>query len=118
MTVDLKARFLRELLLQTGKVAVGEVGYCAAVGADEMMMMLARPSHQVAPAVAAGMHLADETEPGKYVQRAVYGNEADAGMFLTHSLVYLGRRKMVAVGGDRSYHCAPLHSQLVPVAPQ
>ena len=118
MTVDLKARLLREFLLKAAEVAVSEVGYCAAVGADEVMMVLVRSSHQVAPAVAAGVNLTDETEPGKYVQRAVHGNESDAGVLLTHPVVYHGRRKMVVADGDRPYHCAPLRSQLVAVAPQ
>ncbi len=118
MTVDLKARFLREPLLKAAEIAASEVGHCAAVGADEVMMVLVRSSHQVAPAVAAGVNLTDEIQPGKYVERAVYGNESDAGVLLTQPFVYLGRRKMVAVDGDRPYHCAPLRSQLVAVLPQ
>jgi hypothetical protein len=54
-------------LLQLAEVAIGEVGHYAAVGANEMVVVLPGSPHQIAPAVSAGVHLADKTEFGQYI---------------------------------------------------
>ena len=58
MTFYPEAGLPGEPLLQLAEVAVGKVGHHAAVGANEMVVVLPGSPHQIAPAVSSGVHLA------------------------------------------------------------
>jgi len=77
------------------------------------MVVFCGPSQQIAPAIAAGVHLTDEPELVKYVESTVYSYQPDAGVFVTNLMVYIGWGKVVAAEGDGIQHRTPLRGKLV-----
>jgi len=60
MPVYLEAGLFRQSPFQAGEVAIREIDHFTAAGADEVMVVLGRPTHKVAAAVSPGVHLADK----------------------------------------------------------
>lgn len=100
MAVYFKAGLLGQPLLQFVKVTVGEVDNCAAIGANQVMVVLRWPPEQVASAVASSMYLADKPKLSEYIESAIDSHQADAGVLLMHPFKYLGRCKVVVAIGD------------------
>jgi hypothetical protein len=88
MTAYLKTRLSGKPAFQLAQVAIGKIDDPAAVGTDQVMMMLRRSAYQVAPAIPPGVHLANKTEFGKNSQGAVNGHQPDAGVLKAYPLVY------------------------------
>jgi hypothetical protein len=61
-------------LFQIAKVAIGEVHHCAAVRANQVVVVLRWSPHQIASAVASRMYLTDKPEFSQYIQRAVHSD--------------------------------------------
>ena len=100
-------------MLQLIEVTIGKVSHCATPGADEVVVVLLRPPQQITPAVAAGVHLTDESELVKYIKSTVYGYQPNAGVLVTNLIVYIGWGKVVMAEGDCIQHRAPLRGELV-----
>ncbi len=83
-----------------------------------MVVMLRRPSHQIAPAVASCMHLTDKPEFGQYIERTVHRDKPDAGVFLMHLFVYGSGCEMVMAERDYIQHSPPLRRDLVALLSQ
>ena len=83
-----------------------------------MMMVLRRTPHQIAPAVAPGMRLADKTESIQHLQGAVYSNQPDARALLAHPLVYTGWSQVLMAARDSAQDDAALRRNLEAVLPQ
>ena len=77
------------------------------------MVVFSRPSQQITPAVAAGVHLTDEPELVEYIKSTVYSDQPDAGVLVTNLIVYIGWGKVVMAEGDCIQHRAPLRGELV-----
>jgi hypothetical protein len=75
--------------------------------------MLSRPSQEIAAGVALAVHLAYETQSGQHLERAIYGDQPDAGVFAVGSLVKLGGGDVVVAFGDGVNNSATLGGQLV-----
>lgn len=86
--------------LQPAEVAIGEIDNCAAVGADQVMVMFVRSPHDVAAAASAGMHFTDEPELYEYLERAVNRHQPDAGVLAFYPFVYRGRRQVLMTFQD------------------
>ena len=102
-------------MLQWSQIAIGEINNSAAAGANQVMMVFYRSSHEVASAAAPGVDLADKAQPGKQVKGAVDGYQPNAGVFLMYPLVYCRRGEMVLGRGDCLYHHPALWGKFVAV---
>ena len=83
-----------------------------------MVVVLLRPPQQITPAVAAGVHLTDESELVKYTKGTVYSYQPNAGVLVTNLIVYIGWGKVVMAEGDCIQHRAPLWGELVALLPE
>jgi hypothetical protein len=84
-----------KLPFQVVQYAAGEVYDETADGAYEMVVMLGRPSQEVAAGIALVVHLAYEPHIGQHLERAIYGDQSDAGVFAVGPFVKLGRGDVV-----------------------
>jgi len=117
MSAYLEAGLFRQPPLQPGEVAGCEIDDPAAVGANQVMVVLGRPPHEIAAAVTAGVHFADEPEPGQHFQRAVYRHQADAGVPAPYLFVDGCRGKMLVALHDGIDHRPALRGNLMTVLP-
>ena len=105
-------------LFQLAEVAICEVCHGAAVRANEVMVVLRWPPHQIASAVAPCMHFADKPEFGQNVERTVNSDQPDIGVFCLNLLVYLSGGEMVMAEGDCIQDSAPLRRDFIAALPQ
>ena len=105
-------------LFQLAEVAIGEVNHGATVGANQVVVVLRRSSHQIASAVASCMHLTDKSEVGKHIERAVYSDQPDTGVLFMNLLVYGSRGEMVMAERDCIQHSPPLRRDFIAVMSQ
>lgn len=89
-----------KLLFQVVQNAAGEVYDKTAVGAYEVVMMLGRPSEEITAGIAFIVHLAYEPQGGQHLERAIYGDQSDAGVFAVGSFIKLGRGDVIVAFGD------------------
>jgi len=113
VAVNLKTCFFYKSLLQLTEVTIGEVNHGTTVGANQVMMVLRRPPHQVAPVITDDMYFTDETESGEYLKGAIYGYQSDAGMLVAYSLMYCGRSKVLMTVDNRAEYYTPLRGYFV-----
>jgi len=118
VAVYLKISLPRNSLLQLAEVAIGEVNHGATVGANQVVVVLRRSSHQIASAVASRMHLTDKSEVGKHIERAVYSDQPDTGVLFMNLLVYGSGGKMVMAERDCIQHSSPLWRDFIAVMSQ
>jgi hypothetical protein len=100
-------------LLQLAEVTIDKVSHCATPGANEVMVVFLRPPQQITAAIAAGVHLTEESELVKYIKSTVYSYQPNARVLLTNLIVYIGWSKMVMAEGDCIQHRAPLRGELI-----
>ena len=107
-----------EPAFQPGEVAVRKINHGTAVGAYQVVVVPGGTAHQVAPAAAAGVRLADKTESGQRLQRAVDGHQPDAGVLPPYPTVDFRRGEVLAAPGDGPHDGTPLRGNLIAALPQ
>jgi len=113
MLFHCKTGLAGQLLFQLVEVAIAEIHHLAAIGADEVVMVLLRPAQQVAAAIAAGVHLTYQADVGQHLQGAVDGDQAYVRALLPGTLVKLGRGEVILGIGDGFKHRAALGGDLI-----
>jgi hypothetical protein len=108
-----EACLLREPALQLPEVAIGKVNHGTAFGAYQVMVMLGRPSYQVAAAVPAGVQFTDKPKPGKYLKRAINRNQPDTGVLPAYPRVDFRRGKVLVTVNNGAYNRAALRGNFV-----
>ena len=83
-----------------------------------MMVVPGRSPHQVTPAAAPGVHLADKPEFGQHLQGAVYGHQTYAGVLPAHLLMYRRRREVLTTVRDGIKDSGALRRNLETALPQ
>ena len=104
-------------LLQFTKIVPGEINNCAAVGTNQMVVVLWR-TNCVAVADASGTQLADKFQFSQYLKGTVNSYQSNVRAVLTYLLMYGSRRKVVLAGSDYLYHRLPLRGKLIAMPPQ
>jgi hypothetical protein len=102
-------------LFKVTQVTVGEIGYRAAPGAHQVMVMSLGSPHDIASAVSR-VYFAQEARLVQDVQSPVHGDQPDAGMLFARQLVKLGRCEVVVALGDGFEHGPPLRGEPVSLA--
>ena len=115
---DLEAGFVAQPFLQNAKVAVREIDHYAAVGADEVMVMLPRPPHQIAPAAAPSVDFAGQSKFGEYLEDAVYRDKSNSRILPSHPIIYRSGGEVVVASGDGPHYCASLRGEPVALSPE
>lgn len=110
VSVDVKTGFFGHPLLQVGKTAAGEIHNLTTAGANQVMVVLHRPSHHVAPTSLSGMYPAYELEFTEQVKSAVNCNPPNITILQPGSLIYRPRGEMVMASSDGVQHGMALRS--------
>ena len=104
-------------LFQLLKVTISKVNHRTAFRANQVMMVPDLLPHEIAPATAPGMHLADEPQFSQYRQGTVDGNQPDSRIFPTHPVMYRCRGKVARAFGDHLEHRPTLRGKPVTLLP-
>ncbi len=64
------------------------------------MVVFLRPPQYKASTVTSRVDLTGKPEVGKYIKRAIDGDQPDVGVFLTHFIVDSCWREVVMAGSD------------------
>ena len=112
MAVYSEPALLRDTSLQFIGIMASEINDYAAVGTNQVMVVL-RGTNCVAAASTASRQLTDKSQFGQYLKGAVNGYQPNIGLVLMHLLINGSRRKVVLAGGDGSYHCPSLWRKLI-----
>jgi len=119
VAVDAITRFLLETLFETVQFTVGEVSHSTAIAADQVMMMF--PRALALEITAAGIPYMDLTEQAvflKQVQRTIYGDQADIGIFLMQPYMDVSRPQVLSAVAQHRNNCLPLRGQLEAPLPE
>ena len=90
-----------------------EINHYAAVGADEVMVMLPRPPHQITPAAAPGVDFAGQSKFGEYLEDAVYRDKSNSRILPSYPVMYRSGGEVVIASGDGPHHRTSLRSEPV-----
>jgi hypothetical protein len=104
-------------LFQPLKVTIGKVDHRTALRANQVMVVPNWLPHEVAPAIAPGVHLTDELQLIEYRQGTIDSNQSDTKVFLANSIIYRRRGKVVRTYRDYPHHCPPLRGEPVTALP-
>ena len=118
MTTNFKVSIFRQPVFESAEVTIGKIDDRTAFRADQMVVVLGRPSHQVAPAIPAHMNFADKTQFSEYIQRAVNGNQSHTRIILAYLIVYLRGRHVLMNAGYSRQNFTALRRYLVSVPSQ
>jgi hypothetical protein len=113
VAVNLKAGFFCKSLLKLTEVTIGEVNNGATVGANQVVMVLRRPPHQVASVITRDMYLTDKTKSGEYLKSTINGYQSDAGVLMAYPLMYFGRGKVLVTFNNLAEYRTPLRGNFV-----
>ncbi len=117
MAFYLKFSIAGQFLLQFIEIAGGKINNPATARADKVVMVLNGPPHQITPAVATHVYLADKTEINQQVKHAVNGHLPDLGVLKSYPVIYGSRGKMVMALRDYFQYGTTLRSKSVSVLP-
>jgi len=100
-------------LFQFTEVAIDKINHGATVGANQVMMVLRRPPHQVAAAITGDAYFTDETESSEYLKSAINGYQSNAGVLMAYPLIYFCWSKVLVTADNRAEYYTPLRGYFV-----
>ena len=97
---------------------MAEINHSPAFRADQVMVVLRGPSHQVVPSGATGVYFADQPQFSQYLDSPVDCDQAGIRILPAYPVMDFGRCQVLATAGDYTEHGAPLTGELEVVLPE